>query len=69
MERRELVVVAPGYTGPQVEFLTIADAWAAFPPAKYRDVATKARAWLTPGVPGEVYGKPEAVHVLVVVGA
>ena len=61
---RELRIKVPGYVGPEVAFTTIAEAWAAFPPAEYPDCARKARAWLVPGIEKEL-GHDEQ-HALVV---
>jgi hypothetical protein len=67
MTKRELRVTVPGYVGPEREFLTIAEAWEAFPPnePQNRAVASKARAWLVPGIETEL-GHEEEKHVLVV---
>lgn len=62
---RELRIQVQGYIGPERSFVTIAEAWAAFPPGEFPGCARKARAWLVPGCAAEVYGA-HADHVLIV---
>lgn len=64
---RYLKVKVPGYNGEDLYFTTIAAVWERFPPTEpmYRDVCSKARAWLVPGIAQELGSKEE--HCLAVV--